>query len=161
MSARGLWSSHMFTWAVQTHFQKPQSPETFFPLQGNVLLKPGREKATSEIKQVSHEPWAKSMHKYPCWIHQHMQGFGRVVVCTGEGKKMGKHEVQALNLEGSNKDKEANKRIGDKGSDRSLKRLFRRENSKIKNKIKWGNLLLNVDWGVSLTQKAGCGIDPS
>lgn len=35
-----------------------------------------------------------------------MQGFGRVVVCTGEGKKIGKHEVQALNLEGSNRDKE-------------------------------------------------------
>lgn len=52
MSARGLWSSHVFIWAVQTHLKKPQSPETFLSLQGNVLVKPGREKAISETKQV-------------------------------------------------------------------------------------------------------------
>lgn len=53
MSAEGLWSSHTFAWAVQTRFQKPQSPGTFFSLQGNALVKPGRGKAAfSEMKQV-------------------------------------------------------------------------------------------------------------
>lgn len=40
-----------------------------------------------------------------------MPGFGRVVVCTGEGKKIGKHEVQALNLERSNRDKEVTREL--------------------------------------------------
>ena len=32
-----------------------------------------------------------------------MQGLGTVVDCTGEGKKIGNHQVQALNLEGNNR----------------------------------------------------------